>query len=98
MKDQDVSLSMLSVTQAVAVFTALTPSISEVRKSVNDPVLSNDVRMAETLAATIVVGIGITATMLTKSAVPATVSIAAAAMFVFMYESVLRSTPKEIVK
>ena len=98
MDNQNISLSMLSVTQTVAVFTALSPSISEVRKSVNDPAMANDVRMAEALSASIVIGIGITATMLVKSPVPAAVSLVSAAGFVLMYESILRTTPKEVVK
>lgn len=98
MESQDVTLSMLSATQAVAVFTALSPSISEVRRAVNDPVLTNDVRMAEMLSAAIVAGIGVTATVMVKSPVPAMVSIASAGLFIFMYESVLRTTPKEIIR
>ncbi len=96
MNDQTASLAMLSVTQTVAVFTTLLPPVTDVRKAVGDEVMTNDVRMAEGMALGLVVIIGVTATAITKSPVPAMVSIAGAGGMVLMYESILATTPKEV--
>lgn len=92
---QTVASTLLAVTSSVTVFTALLPPFSEVRKSVNEPHIVNDVRLGEVASLTLVVAIGVTASALTHSPVPAAASIVAGIALVCMYESVLSATPKE---
>lgn len=90
------SASLLSITASIGVFDSLLPQFSDVRKSLGEPDMANDVRMGEVAAFALVVGIGVTATVLTRSPIPATVSILSAAVLVIMYEAALQTTPKEM--
>lgn len=87
--------TLLSLTQSIAIFTAVLPSFAEVRKSINDPAMVQDVRVGEAVASALVITIGVTASSMTKSEIPAIVSIASALALVAMYEKTLRTTPKE---
>lgn len=89
------SASLLSVTQSIATFTALLPSLGEVRKTTGDPDVINDVRMGEIAASALVISVGLIASSMVKSPIPATAAIVSAAVLVAMYESVLQATPKE---
>jgi len=86
---------LLSVTTSVGVFTSLLPPFGEVRKSVGNPDMVNDVRMGELAAGSLVVTIGLIASSMVKNPTPAMVSIVFAGALVCMYESVLAATPKE---
>lgn len=90
-----VSASLLSVTSGIGVFTGLLPELSEVRKTLPDTDVANDVRMGEFAATALVVGIGVTATAMTKNPAPFIISIVSAIVLVSMYESVLHATPVE---
>lgn len=89
-----VNASLLSVTQSVVVFTALLPPLSDVRKSLGDADTVNDVRMGEVASATLVVAIGLAASSMVGSPVPAMASVLSAAALVVMYETVLATKPK----
>ncbi len=95
MSENVASSTLLVVTASLTAFTSLLPQFSEVRKATGQADLTNDVRMGEIAAFGLVVGIGLTATSLTKSPVPAMVGIISAVALVVMYESVLSATPKE---
>lgn len=83
---------LLSVTQSVVVFTSLLPPFAEVRKAdEHDADMRADVRMGEIAASTLVVGIGVIASAVTKSPLPAMASIVCAVILAAMYESVLRN-------
>ena len=95
MTENPASATLLVVTASVTAFTALLPEFSEVRKATGQADLVNDVRMGEVAAFGMVTAIGLTATSLTKSPMPAMVGIISAVALVVMYESVLSATPKE---
>lgn len=97
MNSDQASATLLSVTQSVAVFTTLLPPLSEVRKSRGNADTVNDVRMGELAASALVVSIGLMASTMTNSPVPAMVAILSAAGLIVMYESVLSATPKEAI-
>jgi len=87
---QEASALLLSVTQSIAVFTALLPPFAEVRKGNKaDPSIRDDVRMGEVAASALVIGIGVIASGVAGSPTPAMASIACAGVLVFMYETVL---------
>lgn len=87
--------TLIAVTSSVGVFTSLMPPFAEVRKSIGNPDMVADVRMAEIAAGSLVVTIGVIASSMAKSPVPAMVSAVFAGALVCMYESVLVATPKE---
>jgi len=91
------SSTLLIVTASVTAFTSLLPEFSDVRKATGQADLTNDVRLGEVAAFGMVTAIGLTATSLTKSPIPAMVGIISAVALVVMYESVLSATPKEKV-
>lgn len=92
-----VQSTLLAATSSVAVFTSLLPSFADVRRATKaDVSVVNDVRMGEAAATALVVGIGVTASSLAKSPVPAMVSVLSAVIMVGMYESVLTTPPKEV--
>lgn len=93
MNNEVTSASLLSATQSIATFTALLPHLSDVRKSIGDPDTVHDVRMGEIAASALVVSVGMIATSMVKSPVPAMVSVVSALALVVMYESVLQATP-----
>lgn len=88
---------MLTVaTSGVGAFSSFLPPIHEVRKSVNDPKMKNDVRTGEVIACVVLLAVGGVASMATKSRVPVITAAIFAAGFVCLYESVLAATPKEV--
>jgi hypothetical protein len=94
-KEQTISVTLLAVTSTIGVYTSLLPPFKEVRQAVNDPATTNDVHMAEMAAGAVAVAVGLTASSLAGSPVPAMASVVAAVSIALMYESVLRSTPAE---
>ncbi len=93
----DVSNAVMgSVTQSIGMFTAFLPSLQDVRKAdPNDAELVNDVRMGELVAASIALAVGAISSNMTDSSIPICVAAIAAAILIFVYESILRSKPKE---
>lgn len=96
MNGEVASAALMTMTSGLGSFTALLPELSDVRKSVGNMDMVNDVRMGEMAAVTLTLGIGISASVITKSPVPGTVAVVSALALVVMYESVLRSVPKEV--
>ena len=91
---QAASAVLLSVSTGIATFTALLPSLSDVRKSSHaDKDAVADVRMGELAASALVVGIGVIATGVAGSPAPLIASLVIAASLVAMYESVLSASP-----
>lgn len=97
MNDQTTSVSLLAVTSSVGMFTSFLPPLSDVRKTVGEPDVANDVRLGEAAAAALAIAIGLMASSMTGSPVPAMLAIVCVGSLVIMYESILRSTPKEKV-
>ena len=89
------SAATLSDTQTFAVFTALLPPLADVRKAHKDTSTTHDVRMGELAATTIAVGIGLWASQLVGSRMPALVALAASLLLICLYEGILTATPKE---
>lgn len=96
---QTVSVTMLSVTSSIGIFTSLLPPISEVRKTVagssDHRSTVEDVRMGELAAGALAIAIGITASSLSGSPLPGMASVVAAIGIIALYESILRATPVE---
>jgi len=96
MNGEIASVSLLAITSSISIFNSLCPPLHEVRQATgNNATVTNDVRVAEIAAVSLTVAIGLTGSGLTKSPVPAMLSIIAAGALVVMYESVLKSTPYE---
>ncbi len=87
-----VSFGMLAATQAVATFTTLAPSLSEVRKASvkHDPGLAGDVRMAEMAAAALTLGVGAIGSSLSGSSVPIVMGAVMTAVLIGVYEMALQ--------
>lgn len=85
--------AMLSVTTGVQAFQSLLPKLSEVRKAdpVQNPDIAADVRMGEVGAATLTMGVGLIASSLTKSPLPAVTGLIMTFILIAVYESALRS-------
>ncbi|HEY6021376.1 MAG TPA: hypothetical protein VIY48_16170 [Candidatus Paceibacterota bacterium] len=96
MNSEIASVSLLAITSSISIFNNLCPPLHEVRQATpaNARVV-NDVRVAEIAAVSLTVAIGLTGSGLTKSPVPAVLSIVAAGALVAMYEGVLNTTPHE---
>lgn len=85
MSEKVVNASLLSATQAVAVFTSVMPPIHQVKR---DP-KPDDVRIAERAGVAIVVSIGLLTTIIVRDPSPAMVAVMVSAGMVVLYESVL---------
>lgn len=83
----------LAVTQGVTAFSTFLPKFSDVRRNHPDdnPDFAGDVRMGEVAAVTVTMGIGLIASSLTGSSVPAMVSALTCLVLVMLYESTLRA-------
>lgn len=82
----------LALTQTIATFDRFLPPLTEVRRgSMNDPEFVMDVRIGELASIGLTLGVGATASALTKSNVPMIVGIFTAAIMVVVYEMVMRS-------
>jgi hypothetical protein len=89
----DVGVAMLSVSSGLNVFQSLLPKLSDVRKAdpANNPDIAADVRMGEVAAGTMTLAVGIIASSLTKSPVPAAVALFTVIILVTIYESTLKA-------
>lgn len=91
------SMTLVSTTQTLTVFTALMPPLREVRQS-NDPVLRDSVRTAE-ITATVIAGIlGFGVSLATGSTTPFLVTLLTCGMFAGTYEFILSTTPPTTAK
>ena len=95
MNEKVVSASLLSATQAVAVFTSVMPPMHVVRRARNDSSVVQDVRTAESAGGAIVVVVGLLTSYLVKDPTPAMIAIVIAGVMVVLYERILFATPKE---
>lgn len=85
--------AMLSVTSGIQAFATLLPKLSDVRKAdpVRNPDIAADVRMGEIGASALTMGVGVIASSLTQSPLPAVTGLVMAAILIAVYESALRS-------
>lgn len=85
--------SLLAVGQGVTSFTNFLPNFLDVRRASarDNPSFVKDVRTGELAAVVVTVGIGVIASSLTESPVPAYTSIVMSIILVGLYESVLRT-------
>lgn len=90
------STSLLAITSSIGIFNSLCPPFHTIRQATGDPRTVADVRTAEVAAVALTVAIGLIGSGMTKSPLPAVLSVVAAGALVLMYESVLRSTPIEM--
>lgn len=83
----------LSVTQGIGAFNSFLPRLSEVRKANphDNPDVAADVRMGEVAGVALTMGIGVIASSLTGSPVPAFTAAITCLVIIFLYESVLRA-------
>lgn len=85
--------SILALTQGISAFTTFLPPIAELRKAdpMYDTSTAADVRLGEVAAVTLTVGVGVIASSLTGSPVPAFTAVVVAAALVCLYETTLRA-------
>jgi hypothetical protein len=83
----------LSITQAVSAFHSFLPPFADIRKQhpADNPAFAADVRMGEIASVTVTLGIGLIASSLTGSPMPAYTALVMSAILVTLYESTLRS-------
>lgn len=87
-----ISLALSSATQSGSAFSNFLPKFSEIRKAGPDDLdMMGDVRMGEVAALTITLGIGIIASSLSQSSVPAIAAGVMCLIFVVLYEYALRA-------
>lgn len=88
-----VGVITLALTQAVSVFNAFLPPLTEVRRSsIGDRTAYLDVRIGEVAASAMVIGIGAVLSTLVGNNRPMLVSIAGAIGMMGVYEFTLRSS------
>lgn len=99
-----IGVALTTVTQGATQFHSFLPPLRDVRRAdpVNDPQTAADVRIGEVAAVTLTVGIGVIASSLTGSNVPAVTAVVMCAVLVCLYESTLRADrplePKSVLK
>jgi hypothetical protein len=83
----------LAISQGITAFLAFTPRLSDVRKAdaKTETTMVGDVRLGEVAATAITVGVGVIASSLTGSPVPAIVAALVALTLICVYESALNS-------
>ena len=84
-----VGLALTSATQASSAFPQYMPKFSEIRKAEPGDSIAADVRMGEIAAITITLGVGVIASYLSGSSVPALAALAMCAILVALYEYAL---------
>ena len=85
------SMALSAATQGGTAFSNFLPSFSEIRKAdpLTDPSVAGDVRMGEVAAITLTVGVGLIASSLTKSPIPAVTAFVMCLILVALYEYAL---------
>lgn len=86
--------SSLAVTQAVGLFSAFLPKLTDVRRAnANDPEWAADVRLGEFAALGMLAGIGITMASITGNNLPLIISILMGIFLTIIYEYALHASP-----
>lgn len=85
--------AMLGVTSGIQSFLTLMPKITDIRAAnpSENPGIAADVRLAEVAGVTLTLGVGVIASSLTGSPVPAFTSLLMSVILVTIYESTLRA-------
>lgn len=84
-------VAMTAVGTAANAFNSYLPRLSEVRRShITDPGMVGDVRMGEVAAITVTIGVGVLASALTDSPMPAFTAAIMAVILVLIYETALK--------
>lgn len=91
---QAVGIATLAITQGFAQFNVFLPKISEVRRAIPGDDVAADVRVGELAAVAGTMGVGIIATSLSGSKLPAFVSAVVCVLMLSIYESVLHTHPE----
>lgn len=93
MADGDMGVAALALGQGFSGFQWFLPKLADVRKADSkvDTDMVGDVRMGEFAAVTYTLGVGIIASAITKTPVPAYVSAALSIVLVCLYETALRN-------
>lgn len=83
----------MAVTQGIVAFNIFLPRITEVRRNnpKDNPDFAADVRTGETAAAAVTLGVGAIASYFTGSPAPVLTAMFIVLVFVFVYESTLRT-------
>lgn len=90
----DIGIATLAMTQGIGSAASFLPKITEVRKmSKDDPQAVTDIRTGEAAMLVTTLGVGAICSFLSKSTLPAVISLVTAAMLVCLYESVLMKDP-----
>lgn len=84
----EIGSASLSISQAVVAFSAFLPNFIEVGKADKEEI-ANEVRLGETAAVAIALGIGGLLSWLSQSAIPFVVALLMCAMLVGLYETAL---------
>jgi len=93
----DIGVATLAMTQGIASFTYFLPKLTDVRRTTQrDPESVADIRTGEAAGVVVTFGVGMVCSALTRSAMPAVVSLVTAGMIVCLYESVLRAEPLDV--
>lgn len=84
--------STIAISQGIGAFQFLLPRLSEVRKAdaANNPDMVGDVRLGEVAAFTLTVGVGVIASSLAGTPVPAYVALLTGVVMICIYETALR--------
>ncbi|SRR6266540_3566398 len=83
--------AMLAFSNGFNAFTQFLPRLGDVRKAdPDDSAMAGDVRMGEVAAVAMTLSVGVIASSLTKSSVPAYTAIAVSLVLVCVYEAALR--------
>ncbi len=83
----------LAMSQGIGAFMTFLPKISEIRAAhpSTNPDIAADVRMGEVAASTLTLGVGLVASSLTGSPVPAFVALIVCIVLITLFESILRA-------
>lgn len=84
--------AMLGVTSGIQAFQSFLPRLTDIRKAnAEDSSFAADVRMGEVAGVTLTLGIGVIASSLTRSPIPAFTSLLMCLILVMVYETTLRA-------
>lgn len=88
----------LALAQTIGAFNVFLPKFSDIRRATPniDRETTLDVRMGEVAALALSVGVGVIASALTGSPIPAFVALVMGGIMVCLYEATLRSNPNAL--
>jgi hypothetical protein len=86
-----IGITMTAVSQSANAFAQYLPKLTDIRKTdPGDPSMIGDVRIGEVAAVTLTLGVGVIASGLTGSPVPAMVAALTCVVLLALYETALR--------